>query len=577
MEHKIISNVDASKYVVFDVETNGKSSIRDDLLSISIYKPDTEEMFNRFLPLELQNEVMTTHINGIKTSKLKGLEPLSQSEVDEIIDRFELKKRVILTYGNLDEKFIDKYFQRHNLRGIEFFSFYNFKHEIISSKFSEGNITKDNLCNLYGIENVQRVHSGTNDCVLEWKLFEKMNGHRLLITNNQVFEFNNQYLVPASYITTFPNMKYYLPLLPQIKCETKTVFSLSVPAEKLRKFPTNFNGMILEHLINSMLQVQKVDSLKQLIENKSCLKYLGELPSVIEPVPMIFNPDGSMVAIRPQDKKLEKDINNVIKAAKSLLEPVLQFIAEEIFRDTVVSSQELMIYPEQKVLAVCDLSSGKAVLEIKAARSTDVQRYAEQLYYEANGRKCYVLQTDWSKYPQELVYIIKEVDFTVESSKDSRQARFEKAKKRIETKDIMLVEFIDSKTPVKLRCNKCGTEWNSSYNIAVKHRSCPKCASVAQLENKKIGYRRKRKPVSTEEERQKKKLTMYKEKLDQRSEYTIEVMEYVDSKSAVKARCKKCGYEWSCSRADHLLARPYCPRCKRLNRNYKRLISEKQN
>ena len=34
--------VDPSKYVVLDVETNGLSSIKHDLLSISIFKPDSK-------------------------------------------------------------------------------------------------------------------------------------------------------------------------------------------------------------------------------------------------------------------------------------------------------------------------------------------------------------------------------------------------------------------------------------------------------------------------------------------------------------------------------------------------------
>ena len=141
--------IDKSKYVVLDVETNGLSSLRDDLLSISLYRPDTEDSYSRFLPLELQKDVYTTYINGIKKRDLKGKTPLTQSEVDELMQRFELDKRIILTYGSLDERFIKNYFIRKRLLGYEKMKFYNFKHDIISSRFSEGNITKDNLCILF--------------------------------------------------------------------------------------------------------------------------------------------------------------------------------------------------------------------------------------------------------------------------------------------------------------------------------------------------------------------------------------------------------------------------------------------
>ena len=64
--------IDKSKFVVLDVETNGLSSIYEDLLSVSIYKPDTDEYYDRFFPLELQSSVWTTKINGITSEMLKG-------------------------------------------------------------------------------------------------------------------------------------------------------------------------------------------------------------------------------------------------------------------------------------------------------------------------------------------------------------------------------------------------------------------------------------------------------------------------------------------------------------------------
>ena len=562
MSH-VKSIIDPSKYVVLDVETNGLSSVRDDLLSISIYKPDTQEQYDRFLPLELNSDVTTTQYNGITTKDLQGLLPLSQNEVDTIIHTFEIKKRIILTYGGLDEKFVVKYFQRHHLQGIEYFAFYNFKHEIISSRFSEGNITKDNLCNLYGIENVRSVHSGSNDCILEWKLFERMNGSRLLITNNKVFEFNREYIVPASYIATYPNFKYYLPALPQITCDSRVAFSLQISAEQIKKFPTNFNGMIVEHLINSMLQVHKIHSESTLLENKKRLNYLGQLPSKVDIVPAIFNPDGSMTATRPQDKKLLQDINAVIQALKPLFKPLTDYIGNEIFHAKTVHSQELVIHPDRKVLALCDLSNDEAVLEIKASSFSSVHNFAEQLYYEANGRKSYILLTDWNQYPRKLTYNIYEVFFSVREYVDPQTTRFEKAKKILESDQIELLSFTDSKSPVKLRCKICGNEWNMSYNLAKSHHSCPKCCPKAPEKKP-----RKSVPVQTEEDRlttAEQKLIQnflkYQAKLEERSQHHLKALSFKDSRSSAKAKCLKCGYEWE-ARADHLLERPYCPLCK---------------
>ena len=158
--------IDKTKYIVLDVETNGLSSLKHDLLSISIFQPDTEKVYNKFLPLELNDEVLTTHINGITKKDLLDATELSQSDVNNIISEFDIDNRIILTYGSLDEKFIKNYFKRHNINGFERFNFYNFKRNVISSKFSGGNITKDNLCKLYGIENVTATHTGHNDCIL---------------------------------------------------------------------------------------------------------------------------------------------------------------------------------------------------------------------------------------------------------------------------------------------------------------------------------------------------------------------------------------------------------------------------
>ena len=554
--------VDPSKYVVLDVETNGLSSIRDDLLSISIYKPDTGESYNRFLPLELNPSVFTTQYNGIKTEDLTGLSPLSQDEVDEIIRVYDLKNRTILTYGALDEKFMVKYFHRHRLQGIEYFAFYNFKHEIISSRYSEGNITKDNLCNLYKIADVKSVHSGSNDCILEWKLFEHMNGHRLLVTDNKVFEFNNEYIMPASFICSYPNLKYYLPSLPRIACDSRIVFSLALKREGILKFPTNFNGMILEHFINSMLTVKKINSQKALLENKKKLKYIGKLPSSIDIVPMIFNPDGSMTATRPQDQKMAEKINAVVDILKAEFKPLIDFIANNIFSGQEVKSQELVVHSKEKILALCDLSNDNAVLEIKATSHEPISNFTEQLYYEANGRKCFVLMTDWDQFPNRIVYNIHEVVFKISDGNNYKQALIENARKKIETEDIELISYLNVKKPVILKCKNCGNEWNSSYNNALKHSPCPMChKSISSEENgaaKRVSFED---TLAPEERSIFNRYMRCKLKIERRSNHKITLASYKDSKTPARVRCLVCGNEWE-DRIDRILARPVCRKCK---------------
>lgn len=111
------------EYVVFDVETNGLSSKKDDLLSISFYKPDDDKVYSKFLPLELNQKIITTYINGITEKDLIGATTLTQKEFDYIYREFELEKRTILIYAgkNFDSIFLSEYMKRHQISGFEKF------------------------------------------------------------------------------------------------------------------------------------------------------------------------------------------------------------------------------------------------------------------------------------------------------------------------------------------------------------------------------------------------------------------------------------------------------------------------
>lgn len=472
-------SVVASQYVVLDVETNGLSSLRDDLLSISIYQPDTQKLYNRFLPLELDRDVYTTHINGITKKDLKKATPLSQDEVDVLIDAFDLYNRTILTYGNIDEKFIKNYFKRKGLCGYEKLHFFNFKRNIISSRFSGGNITKDNLCRLYGIDNVQELHTGANDCLLEWELFRKMDNNKLLITHDKVFEFNEDYIVPASYLATYPNFKYHTQNLPHFKCSSRVVQKFEVVSRKIKKFPTNFNGMTIEHLINTMLDAERIDSSDFLIQNKSKLKYIGKLPSPFDEICMNFNSDGTVSSVENKDKKLADELNKFILHLKAEFIPLVDYIKKSIFKNRHILSQELVVHQDKNVLALCDLSSDTAVLEIKTYGIVDFDKMGDQLFYESNGRDCYIMQIEWSI--KKMTFVISKIKFEINDSlpTNSLESRIANFKNKITNKQVDVVEYTDSYSKVTLRCQICGNAFSKSYNAMLKRSECPHCNPTA--------------------------------------------------------------------------------------------------
>lgn len=556
MEEKI-----ENKYVVLDVETNGLSSLYDDLLSISIYKPDDEKMLDRLLPLELNSDVYTTHINGITKKDLKNAKPFSQDEIDDIIKEFELDTRIILTYGNLDERFIKNYLKRKKLKGYEVMNFYNFKHDVISSSFTGGNVTKDNLCKIYGIENVLDIHSGANDCLLEWQLFKKMNGKKLLITNNDVFELNNDYIIPASYLSTYPNFKYCFSDYPKLDYKVRKKKTIEIQTSKIKKFDTNISGMTIEHLINTLLNVRKIDSSEFLLENKRKLKYIGKLPSIYDEILVNFNKDGTIFAVNKKDEEKVKEINRVIEELKKHIVPLIDYIKKYIFKNEEILSQELVISKDKKVMALCDLSNDKSILEIKTY-SFKMEKMKYQLYYESNGRKCYVMNIDWSNMSKKLVFIISEIEFTLKESRNNNSTEKKQKKEnkpiiftKSEYKNNMKCDYLDIveyggllENFVKLECKNCHQKWDTTYMYGLKIKKCPFCEEKEHqlLEN----------------EKKDKRANKYRQKILEKSNNNIEIKNYQGSKEKVNAICLNCKYEWS-TRADHLLERCYCPNCKK--------------
>lgn len=509
-----------NKYVVLDIETNGLHSEWDDLLSISFFRPDTNEYYDRFLPLELNKNVYTTKINGITKKDLEDAKPLSQDEVDRLISDFELDKRIILTYGSIDRVFLHKYFERHNLRGLDCFKFYNFKRSIISSPFSGGAITKDSLCRAFGIDGVRETHSGKNDCLLEWQLFNKMNGGKLFIDGNfRVYRFSDDYIVPASYLARYANFKYHSNSCINVASQYRFIKRFKVRSDAIEKFDTNINGIAIEHLLSVLLGAEDYEKEKKekfLLDNKEKLELVGKIPSPFNDLLIEKNDDGSLRAVKKEDRDKIRRINLVLEEYKKGSAKLVDFLKSEIFKNKSIRYQELVINRDKKTLALCDFSSEDSILEMKAYGALEYDdKLPIQMYYQSDGREMYVLTIDWLKNGVD--FVISKVDILNVVEKRTRPIIFQ-------------------------------------YKTAKRRVSGPR--------KEKVFREKKPKEVPlTEEQKRERRLEKYKNRISDLSDGTIEILHYTDSRSDTEAKCLRCGCVWS-ARSDKIADRG-CPKCRR--------------
>lgn len=554
-------------YVVLDVETNGLRSKEHDLLSISVYKPDDGKEYNRFLPLDLNDGVYTTYINGITKRDLKGKSHLTQAEADELFDTFELDRRTILHYGGLDERFIRDYFDRHHLSGYERMRFFNFKRMICSTKFSDGSLTKDRLCEAFGIEGVESVHTGMNDCKLEWRLFKAFDGRYLLATmrafTSQFSTLDPDYIVPVSYLGAYPNLSR-LYERPYISFESKEIYHLNVSGKDIQRFESNFSGVTVERLIDIMLGAKEQDNLDFLRENYQKNKPIGRMKHDTRPVFMTFNPDGTVTATRSEDKPRERELNATLSAMKKQLTPLVEFVRSTIFGGKEIVAQELTVNEEMRIMALCDLSTDDAVLEIKTS-ARHPEQYAEQLFYEARGRKTYLMTMNWRL--DGVDFIISEVAVAPGEKPNKRRERaIGTLSAALESENIEVAAYDNSTSPVKVRCKECGHEWVETYpRIKAGKCVCPVCHPdrvSARRTRRATGVPKPPREKMTPEQALAKRAQRYAGKVSEHSNgaLVVDTTSYVGGRDPVKVRCLKCGHAWT-PRTDHLLARPFCPKC----------------
>lgn len=106
----------------------------------------------------------------------------------------------------------------------------------------------------------------------------------------------------------------------------------------------------------------------------------------------------------------------------------------------------------------------------------------------------------------------------------------------------VIEEYVDSNVKILHKCKICNYEWNCSPQSVLMGHGCPACG------RKKAGELKKK----TQEE--------YIREVSNINPYIEVTDEYIDSRTPIKHKCKKCNYEWETS-PDNFLHKRRCPVC----------------
>lgn len=180
-----------SKYVVLDIETTGLKPIADDIIQIALYDSE-HNYYVRYLPLENQKTNGAIEINRIADEDLLDKQPLTQDEVDFLIKKFDLNNTTVAIWTSknmFDRCFLEAYFLKHNLKGLNKITFFNSRKLLDCNKIHMIYAPKDEIARLYGID-ISNSHDALNDARIQHEIVENLlnNNVEPIITSTEYEE-----------------------------------------------------------------------------------------------------------------------------------------------------------------------------------------------------------------------------------------------------------------------------------------------------------------------------------------------------------------------------------------------------
>ena len=143
-------------------------------------------------------------------------------------------------------------------------------------------------------------------------------------------------------------------------------------------------------------------------------------------------------------------------------------------------------------------------------------------------------------------------------TKKKTDKQFKKeVKEQVGAAYVFLEKYINNKTKLLCRHNECGYEWKINPDHFLNHKNrCPKCAGNLHKKNKQFK----------------------KEVYNQVKNSYVFLEKYINNETPILCRHNKCGYEWKIKPNNFLSQKNRCPNCNNLShgeRKIKKYLKEK--
>lgn len=395
-------------YLVMDLETNGPRWRVDDLVSLTIYDPRSGQAYHRPLLIEHLDVLLTGYIHHLSYEECRRTKPLSQDELDFLLDYFDMESKKIIFVSSTclwDIHFLTHYQSTHSLEGFEHLSFIQSEDLFpLFAKYLKDGKEKEKLCQMLSLDKDQEKGNLPYPlccAIKEFKLLLKLKNEPLFFYDkDQLCSYKDDYLIPFDEFYQDDRLSRIADIQKKpVDGIRKPVLDITFSVSLLEKFTIDANyviSSIFKAFFRNTLKAKEVQSKDFEMMNLGKLDYLGCL---YEDRPLKLKEEASLFkSMKNIDAVRYQQLRPYLTRFYEEMKPILFYIRDKIFKSEEVLMHEIVISEDHKVYSVCPFSCKKSILQFVdhdcfSGKRDLYDHLAQKLFFQAKGREVYLVST----------------------------------------------------------------------------------------------------------------------------------------------------------------------------------------